>query len=775
MSSDIKRLLKAIDSRITKKRDERLRGTLGRVNPAGASEAVTVPASRQGWVYVTLPGGTLRELPNTGRGHVPERAGLPVFLIRRHNGDLELDGYDDSLLEGDAFLPGAHGVLPHASSHQDGGTDEVATVTPAAGAIPKADPDGYIGSGWIDPADLTGVTDPELLALAGLVSAADKVPYFTGSGTAALADLSAFARTLIDDAAASNARTTLGLVIGTNVQAQDAELAAIAALTSAADRLPYFTGSGTAALATFSAFARTFMDDADAATVRTTLGLAIGTNVQAYDAKLAAIVGLGVGADILTYWTGASTLAATGFPSFARGLVNLTDAAQMRGYLDVEYGVDVQAYDAELNAIAGLVSAADKLPYFTGSGTASLADLSAVARTLIAQTTQALMRTTGLGLGTIATEAEANYALLAGRAGGQSLTGGTASGNALKLSGSSHATKGGVRVPTDALIVGADAVPAFDIEIRKATADFGSVSDGAGTGNYARFFAQIDSSAFMQAAGFSSANTATAFGQTLANWFLLSVAGAAANGLIIGTSTNKPVIIGVNNAEVARFISTGLTFANAMTLTIDSLAALDSDGLKLKDDGGNLALQVIDGGVVVVGGLTSAGASVLGVKAGTSTNDAAVGGVLYRTTTQTGNVGTGEDDLASYSVPANTLAVNGQSLWFEAWGTLAATAVTKTLRVRFGTAGTNLFFTRAESSISANTWHIRGRITRTGAATQKGFGTYTVSAGVATADSSTALNQTLSGAVTFKVTGEATNNNDIVLEALTVGWDDVNT
>lgn len=129
---------------------------------------------------------------------------------------------------------------------------------------------------------------------------------------------------------ASGARTNLGLVIGTDVQAYDAALQSIAGLTTSANQLIYTTASDTYATTAFSAFARTLVDDADAATARTTLGVAIGSNVQAYDATLQSISSLGTAADRMIYSTAIDTWAETPITAFGRSLVDDADAATAR-------------------------------------------------------------------------------------------------------------------------------------------------------------------------------------------------------------------------------------------------------------------------------------------------------------------------------------------------------------------------------------------------------------------------------------------------------------
>lgn len=90
--------------------------------------------------------------------------------------------------------------------------------------------------------------DATLTALAGLTTAADRLIYATGADTFAVAPLTVFARSLLDDSTATAALTTLG------AQPLDADLTAIAALST-------------------STFGRSLLTQADAAAARTTLGI----------------------------------------------------------------------------------------------------------------------------------------------------------------------------------------------------------------------------------------------------------------------------------------------------------------------------------------------------------------------------------------------------------------------------------------------------------------------------------------------------------------------
>jgi hypothetical protein len=206
--------------------------------------------------------------------------------------------------------------------------------------------------------DFAPKIDAELNAIAGLTSAANKIPYFTGSGAASVISSSANMVSLLASADYSTARTNLGLAIGTNVQAYDAELAALAALTFADDKIILGTGAGTIATADCSVFAQSILDDADEATFKATVNLEPGTDVQAYDAELAALAALTFADDKIILGTGAGTIATADCSVFAQSILDDADEATFKATVNLESGTDVQAYDADLTTYAGITPTA---------------------------------------------------------------------------------------------------------------------------------------------------------------------------------------------------------------------------------------------------------------------------------------------------------------------------------------------------------------------------------------------------------------------------------
>lgn len=223
------------------------------------------------------------------------------------------------------LISSVSGVLPVAN----GGIAAIhklnATTAPAVG---DDSGDGYgVGSVWIDTTN-----DKFYICVdASLGAAVWKIfqPYSAILDEYAAVDPTAAGLALLDDADASAQRTTLGLVIGTNVQAYDAGLQSISGLTTSSDKTIYTTGSDTYATTDLTSFGRSLIDDADASAARTTLGVVIGTNVQAYSSNL-------------------DEYAAVNPTTAGLALLDDADASAQRTTLGVAIGTDVQAYSANL-------------------------------------------------------------------------------------------------------------------------------------------------------------------------------------------------------------------------------------------------------------------------------------------------------------------------------------------------------------------------------------------------------------------------------------------
>lgn len=172
---------------------------------------------------------------------------------------------------------------------------ESGTVNADMGYLATVDPGGTLGTTGVTFVQFTGAG--QILAGAGLAKSGNTLDVGAGTGIAVAADAVGLAgQALALHNLASNglvARTAAATVAarsiavsGTGLSVSNgdavagnptlslaAALASVGGLTSAADQIAYYSGAATAALTALTAFARTLLDDADAATARATLGL----------------------------------------------------------------------------------------------------------------------------------------------------------------------------------------------------------------------------------------------------------------------------------------------------------------------------------------------------------------------------------------------------------------------------------------------------------------------------------------------------------------------
>lgn len=306
------------------------------------------------------------------------------------------------------------------------------------------------------------------------------------------------------------------------------------------------------------------------------------------------------------------------------------------------------------------------------------------------------------------------YALLAGRTGGQTLTGGTAASENLDLRSTANATKGQVRLGGASGIVWDEALAA-----------------GAAGG--------------APASGFI--------------WSMIAASGPTTQ--VKTAASNSQSSFGLYSGSARIFLMTQYGTGSGSTLF----------GGEARSD---LASMEVYGGITRIAFvLTSAVKAIVDGTSGLATiptgvNRAWVGGSIKTIQTDVGNVGGGEDDLHTYSLPAAMLSVNGQWVEIESAVKYAATANSKQLKVYFGATAVH---DTGASIANGTTISVKVRITRTGATTQRSISRCTSdNALVPSVPIYSEPAETLANAITIKLAATGVADNDIVAKSTVIKW-----
>lgn len=131
-----------------------------------------------------------------------------------------------------------------------------------------------------------------------------------------------------------------------------------------------------------------------------------------------------------------------------------------------------------------------------------------------------------------------------------------------------------------------------------------------------------------------------------------------------------------------------------------------------------------------------------------------------------GNVTTGEDNLLTVSIPADALLGGGTGYRLRCWGTFAANANAKRVRVYLGAT---LIFDTGALAFNGTKWKYEALILRTGTDAQDCSVEWKSTDALKPYDLNfpTAIEDE-NAAITFKTTGEGVATNDIVQEGMTV-------